>query len=82
MAKTELINRIKNADYIDKDEKTALLDELPDLKEEELKKLNDIFLDADNEYAILTEANNFAVAGLMQTFITMNDLEFKRINND
>lgn len=77
MIKIELTNRIKNAKYIDEDEKKMLLEQLPDLKTDDLEKLNDIFIDTDNEYEILTEASDFAVAGFMQALITMNDLELK-----
>ncbi len=77
----ELTKRIKNSQYLYDNEKAELLADLPNLTDNELNTLNDIFIDVDNEYEVLTEASYFAVSGLMQAFITMNDFEIKNQKN-
>jgi hypothetical protein len=73
----ELTNRIEKAKYLEDDERQELLSELPELNDEQLEELNNIFIDVDNEYEILTQASDFALTGFMEALSAMNNLELK-----
>lgn len=77
----ELTNRIEKAKYLEDDEKQELLDELPELNDEQLDILNEIFINADNEFEVMTQASDFALTGFMEALIAMNDLELKNQEN-
>jgi len=77
----ELTNRIEKALYLDDEEKKELLAEIQEMDEDKLEILNEIFIDTDNEFEVMTQASDFALAGFMEVFNTMNDLELKNIEN-
>lgn len=77
----ELTNRIEKAEYLEDEEKQELLDELPELNEDQLTALNDIFIDADFEFEVMTQASDFALTGFIEGLSAMNDLEIKYHEN-